>query len=162
MSITINQLSYVHSDKELLFENISFSVLKGEKVSLIGNNGIGKSILLQIIAGKLKPVSGGVICSHQPYYIPQHYGQYDHLTVAQALGIENKINALHDILAGNVTQQNLNILNDEWDIEEKAFMALSLWNLSLIKFTQALNTLSGGKKQRFSLPVLKFINPLLF
>lgn len=47
--------------EQLLFEHISFGVGKGQKVALIAKNGMGKSTLLRIIAGKDTPESGTVI-----------------------------------------------------------------------------------------------------
>ena len=58
MCIHIQQVSYIHPDKEVLFENLTFSINKGQKIALIGNNGSGKSTLLQIIAERLQPSSG--------------------------------------------------------------------------------------------------------
>ena len=159
MSLIINQLLYVHPNREMLFENISFSVSKGQKVSLIGNNGSGKSTLLQIIAGKLKAAAGDVVFSDKPYYIPQHFGQYDALTVAQALGVDKKINALHEILAGSVSEENFNTLNDDWGIEERALTSLSSWDLQDVELSQNLNTLSGGEKTKVFLSGLEIHNP---
>ena len=55
MSISIQQITYIHADKEILFKDLTLSVNKGQKIALIGNNGSGKSTLLQIIAGWLPP-----------------------------------------------------------------------------------------------------------
>ncbi len=41
-----------------LFKNVSFEIKKGEKVALIGPNGIGKTTLFRIILGRLEPVGG--------------------------------------------------------------------------------------------------------
>ena len=79
----MKQVMYSHADKELLFQNISFRVPDGSKVALIGNNGSGKSTLLRMLAGDLQPVSGEIIVSEKPYYIPQHMGQFDSWTVAE-------------------------------------------------------------------------------
>lgn len=38
---------------------------------------------------------------------PQHFGQYGHLTIAQALGIDTKMKALHAILGGDASVDNL-------------------------------------------------------
>ena len=45
--------------------NVSFQVLKGQFVCLIGPSGSGKSTLLQIIAGLLLPSSGTVLCANE-------------------------------------------------------------------------------------------------
>ena len=41
-------------------ENISFSMDKGEFMSIVGPSGCGKSTLLSILAGLLKPTAGAV------------------------------------------------------------------------------------------------------
>lgn len=88
MSLSIQQASYYHTDKELLFNNVSFSLEKKQKAGLVGNNGTGKSTLLRIIRGELRLASGHIVCADTPYYVPQHFGQYNDLTIAQALCIE--------------------------------------------------------------------------
>ncbi len=148
MSITINNLSYIHPDKEPLFRNISFSVSKESKIALIGDNGSGKSTLLHIIATVLPASSGEIITDEEPYYIPQHFGQYDNLTVAQALNIENKIKALHAIIKGDTSEDNFTVLNDDWTIEERALSALATWDLTHIGLSQEMKNLSGGEKTK--------------
>ena len=77
MSIIIRDLSYVHSDKEVLFQHLNLTVNPGDKMALTGNNGCGKSTLMRIIAGDLSPVAGTVTRPEHLYYVPQHFGQYD-------------------------------------------------------------------------------------
>ena len=60
MCISVHQLCYVHADKEPLFQNINLIVNTGQRLALVGNNGTGKSTLLRIIEGNLKPSSGEV------------------------------------------------------------------------------------------------------
>lgn len=117
-------ISYIHSNKDLLFDKITFTVNHHEKIALIGNNGVGKSTLLKIIAGELEPADGLLKTDSKPYYLPQIFGQFNQLTIAQALQVEDKLNALHEILNGNVSEENLNILNDDWTIEERCNEAL--------------------------------------
>ena len=88
MSIIIKDLSYTHTDKEVLFSNLNLIINSGEKTALTGNNGCGKSTLMRILAGEASPGTGSVHCSGHLYYVPQHFGQYDGRTVAQVLGID--------------------------------------------------------------------------
>ena len=90
MSIIIKDLSYTHTDKEVLFSNLNLIINSGEKTALTGNNGCGKSTLMRILAGEALPGTGSVHCSGHLYYVPQHFGQYDGRTVAQVLGIDRK------------------------------------------------------------------------
>ena len=159
MCISVQQLSYIHADKEPLFQNINLTVNKGEQVSLVGNNGSGKSTLLRIIEGGLKPVSGEVVCSSQPYYVPQHFGQYDQLTVMQALQVESKIKALLAIIAGDASIGNFTALDDDWNIEERCLAALSFWGLQYIRLDQPMCTLSGGEKTKVFLSGLQIHSP---
>ena len=159
MCISVQQLSYIHADKEPLFQNINLTVNKGEQVSLVGNNGSGKSTLLRIIEGGLKPVSGEVVCSSQPYYVPQHFGQYDQLTVMQALQVESKIKALQAIIAGDASAGNFTVLDDDWNIEERCLAALSFWGLQHIRLDQPMCTLSGGEKTKVFLSGLQIHSP---
>ncbi len=48
------------SYKHLLFKNFSLNIYRGEKVALLGPNGIGKTTLLKIIAGKVRPDTGDI------------------------------------------------------------------------------------------------------
>ncbi len=48
-------------DGVTLFKNVSFEIKKGEKVALIGPNGIGKTTLFRIILGKLEPAGGSAV-----------------------------------------------------------------------------------------------------
>jgi len=47
-------------DNTLLFENMSFSLRRGDRVAIIGPNGCGKSTLLKIILGYMEPSSGNI------------------------------------------------------------------------------------------------------
>lgn len=60
MSIIIRDLSYVHSDKEVLFQHLNLVINPGDKMALTGNNGCGKSTLMRIIAGDLSATTGTV------------------------------------------------------------------------------------------------------
>ena len=157
--LILQNLSYIHPNKELLFDNIHLSINRNDKIALIGNNGIGKSTLLRIIAGALPPASGVVKTDATPYYIPQHFGQYNSLTLAQAVGIENKLTALREILNGQVTEANMALLDDDWTLEERCQEALAYWQLEELDLAQPMGSLSGGQKTKVFLAGITIHQP---
>lgn len=158
---TIQNLSYTHPDKILLFSNINLTVNPNEKIALIGNNGSGKTTLLKIIAGELQSSDGILKTDAKPCYIPQIFGQYDHLTIAEALQIDHKLDALHEILNGNVSKKNYELLDDDWTIEERCTAALNEWQLSGLDLSQKIESLSGGQKTKVFLAGISIHQPEL-
>lgn len=57
--LSVKDLSHGFGDRAI-FNNVSFRLLKGEHVGLIGANGEGKSTFMNIITGKLEPDEGKV------------------------------------------------------------------------------------------------------
>ena len=159
MSFIIKDLSYIHTDKEILFSHIHLSINSGDKIALTGNNGCGKSTLMRILAGDLSPSSGTVLRPEHLYYVPQHFGQYDRQTIAQALGISHKLSALHAILSGDAAEAHFNTLNDDWTVEERAQAALDSWGLGGIPLSRPMEGLSGGEKTRIFLAGMELHNP---
>lgn len=159
MSIIIRDLSYVHSDKEVLFQHLNLTVNPGDKMALTGNNGCGKSTLMRIIAGDLSPVAGTVTRPEHLYYVPQHFGQYDNRTIAQALRIDHKQEALHAILNGDVSEKHFTTLDDDWNIEERAQAALAAWGMSGTPLSRLMDGLSGGEKTRIFLAGMELHSP---
>lgn len=159
MSLIIQSLSYLHPDRVLLFTRICFSVQKGQKVALVGNNGSGKSTLLRLIAGELQPTEGEIVSAEKPYYVPQHTGQYDHLTLAQALGVDRKLDALHAILKGDPSPENYTLLEDDWEIEERIRSAFSFWGIEHLSANQPMQQISGGEKSKLFLAGLLIHSP---
>ena len=159
MSFIIKDLSYIHADKEILFSHLHLSINSGDKIALTGNNGCGKSTLMRILAGDLSPSSGTVLRPEHLYYVPQHFGQYDRQTIAQALGISHKLSALHAILSGDATEKHFNTLNDDWNVEERAQTSLDSWGLDGIPLSRPMERLSGGEKNRIFLAGMELHNP---
>ena len=60
MSIEVKNLSFSYGDRPVL-HNISFKVEKGEFVSILGPNGVGKSTLFRCMLGLLSGYSGRVL-----------------------------------------------------------------------------------------------------
>ena len=159
--LILQNISYLHTNRDLLFDKITFTANQQEKIALIGNNGVGKSTLLKIIVGELQPSEGWIKADAKPYYVPQIFGQFNHFTIAQALQIEDKLNALKEILNGEVTEENLEILNDDWTIEERCNEALEYWQLTDLDLSQKLETLSGGQKTKVFLAGISIHQPEL-
>ena len=159
MSFIIKDLSYIHTDKEILFSHLHLSINSGDKIALTGNNGCGKPTLMRILAGDLSPSSGTALRPEHLYYVPQHFGQYDRQTIAQALGISHKLSALHAILSGDAAEAHFNTLNDDWTVEERAQAALDSWGLGGIPLSRPMEGLSGGEKTRIFLAGMELHNP---
>jgi len=157
--LILQNISYIHPNRDLLFSDINLTVNHHDKIALIGNNGSGKSTLLKIIANELQLSGGQLTVETRPYYIPQIFGQYNHLTVVQALRIENKLNALKEILNGNITEENYTFLDDDWAIEDRCNDALQYWQLTDLDLSQKMETLSGGQKTKVFLAGISIHQP---
>ncbi|MFD2942990.1 ribosomal protection-like ABC-F family protein [Flavobacterium notoginsengisoli] len=157
--LILQNISYQHENKNMLFQNISFTINKNDKTALVGNNGVGKSTLLKIIAGQLQSNSGQIIQNSRPYFVPQLFGQFNHLTISDALSIKDKIKSLKEILEGVVTEENLQLLNDDWTIEERCTEALSYWQLEDLDLDEKMETLSGGQKTKVFLAGIMIHQP---
>lgn len=93
--LRINHLKVIYNQDEIL-SDISFSVMKGEIVSIIGNNGVGKTVLGKILSGTLEKSSGTIwfhgealsgkdAVSKGIRYIPEDCKILENLTVAENL-----------------------------------------------------------------------------
>lgn len=159
--LAIQHLSYIHPNKDVLFSDISLAVGSYQKVALIGQNGTGKSTLLKVIAGELQPAAGHIELEAEPYYVPQLFGQYNHLTIAQALRVEDKLKALQAVLSGHADEEHFDMLQDDWTIEDRCREALGHWGLSGLDWSQKLETLSGGQKTKVFLAGISIHRPRL-
>jgi len=157
--LILQGVTYIHPNRDLLFADINLIINKQDKIALIGNNGAGKSTLLKILAGNLPPASGHVKAGSRPYYIPQLFGQYNNYSVAQALRVEDKLKAFKEILEGNVTDENMTLLDDDWAIEERCKEAFTHWKLNELDLSQKMGTLSGGQKTKVFLAGISIHRP---
>lgn len=157
--LIIQHIAYEHSNKDLLFQGINLTVNNREKLALVGNNGSGKSTLLKIMAGELLPSAGLINSSAKPYYVPQHFGQFNDFSIAEALGIDHKLTALKQILAGDVTEANLLTLDDDWTIEERSREALAYWDFNDLDLMQKMDSISGGQKTKIFLAGIAIHQP---
>ena len=80
---------------KFLFNGVNYKINAGDKISLVGANGTGKSSLLKILTGQLQPESGKIIKQKnvQVGYLPQ-----DHVTHSGKSLIQEATSALTDII----------------------------------------------------------------
>ena len=57
-------VSFGYEPDKLLFKDLSMDIAAGEKLAIIGYNGMGKTTLLKLLAGVLKPLNGRVVPGH--------------------------------------------------------------------------------------------------
>jgi len=57
--LRFNKVSFAHENK-LIIDEVAFSMKQGSKITLMGQNGAGKSTIFQLITGSLKPDSGAI------------------------------------------------------------------------------------------------------
>lgn len=73
--IKCNNLTFGYDEENLLYENLNFDLSRGEKLLVVGENGIGKTTLLRIIMGYLKPLEGNIEITEKTdiaYYAQEH------------------------------------------------------------------------------------------
>ncbi|MBZ0198922.1 MAG: ATP-binding cassette domain-containing protein, partial [Ignavibacteriaceae bacterium] len=89
---------------KFLFNGVNYKINAGDKISLVGANGTGKSSLLKIITGELQPEAGKVLKQKnvQTGYLPQ-----DHVTHTGKTLIDEASSALTDII--NLQQKETEI-----------------------------------------------------
>lgn len=155
--------------EQLLFENISFGIGKNQKVSLIAKNGMGKSTLLQIIAGKDSPESGSVIFRNDITigYLEQNPALQEENTVFEEVfssdsPILNLIKAYEKAVAQNDLRQLEELLPqmdtyNAWDYDNTIKQILS--ELKINTYEKKIAHLSGGQRKRVGLAKVLISNP---
>ncbi|HHD83533.1 MAG TPA: ATP-binding cassette domain-containing protein, partial [Campylobacteraceae bacterium] len=116
-------------DDHKVFEDISFKVEKGDKIALIGTNGVGKTTLLEIITENMQPDSGAVKWGQTIFktYFPQN-------TTEMVQGDEN----LYSWIQG---------FSKDWHIDDIR-KCLGRMLFSGEEQEKKVNALSGGEKHR--------------
>ncbi|MBD9106822.1 ABC transporter ATP-binding protein [bacterium] len=73
--IKCNNLTFGYDEENLLYENLNFDLTRGEKLLVVGENGIGKTTLLRLIMGYLTPIEGSIEITDKTdiaYYAQEH------------------------------------------------------------------------------------------
>lgn len=128
--LSVNNASMSFAGKQV-FKNVNLNIYRGEKVGIIGPNGIGKSTLLKIIANIIKDYEGEVTLGH---YV--HIGYYDQ----EQTNLDNENTVIDEIWDENPTFNYYDI---------RRFLAQFLFNGD--DMYKIIADLSGGEKGRLSL-----------
>jgi len=169
-------LSYLQVDnlskrfgEQLLFENITFGIGKGQKVALIAKNGTGKSTLLRIIAGKDSAETGTVIfrndisigiLEQDPVLNP------DNTVFEEVFNSESPILTLLKSYENAIACNDISLLEKlipemdahaAWDYETTVKQILS--ELKINTYDKKISQLSGGQKKRIGLAKILISNP---
>ena len=96
--LTVEHLTHGYGDRAI-FEDVSFRLLKGEHIGLVGANGEGKSTFMNIICGKLQPDEGRIEWARRVNvgYLDQHAVLKAGMTVGDVL--RSAFDSLYDIEA---------------------------------------------------------------
>ena len=73
--IKCENVKFGYKDDHILIENLTFDLGRGEKFLIVGENGVGKSTLLKLIVGQLKPMLGEIVLNQKTeigYYAQEH------------------------------------------------------------------------------------------
>lgn len=73
--LACQNLAFGYTEDNLLYENLNFDLTRGEKLLVVGENGIGKTTLLKLIMNYLTPLEGKIIIGEKTniaYYAQEH------------------------------------------------------------------------------------------
>ena len=127
-------LEFSYDGVRKVLDGITFNIARGDKVALIGYNGLGKTTLMRIIAGTRKPTSGKAVLGHNvvPGYLSQEFAE----TIPPDVSVYRNAKNVWDEHGGGPEKNFRNQLGafgfDENDVEKPA------------------GVLSGGEKIRLA------------
>lgn len=157
----------LHFGAQIVLDKASLSVHSGDRIGLVGRNGVGKSTFLKIISGLLSPDSGEV--AKKKKLVISFLSQEFTLDETESV-YDNIFNGAENIHALVNEYENLPFDSPQRDILQHKIMELDGWNLDkkislLIEALHApesskeVRLLSGGEKRRVALCRALISNP---
>ena len=178
--LNVEHLTHGFGDRAI-FEDVSFRLLKGEHIGLVGANGEGKSTFMSIVTGKLMPDEGKVEWAKNVHagYLDQHAVLEKGMTIGQVLKSafdpllkkEERMNEICDRLGTadpdemDGLMEELGTIQDELTLHdfyaidakvEEVARALGLLDLGL---DRDVTDLSGGQRTKVLLAKLLLEKP---
>lgn len=166
--VSIHNVGKTYGEK-VLFENLTLGVEQGERIGLIGVNGTGKSTLLKVMAGVVKPDMGDVVFGGgvRVEFLPQNPEFTEGLTVLQSVfeGSSPELRLVYEYeqvlmelekkpedegLQGRLLslQQRMDAAN-AWELEASAKTILN--RLGITDYEAVVDNLSGGQRKRVAM-----------
>ena len=140
--LRFDNVSFEYGHKKPVLDEVSFSMRAGSKVTLMGQNGAGKSSLFKLITGEEKPRSGRVSLDRD---------------ATVALGRQT---ILRNQLDRTVTEFFAQFWNGkEWELEMHIKEVLEVVNLPMPPLTKKIREFSGGQQARLLLASALIQNP---
>lgn len=178
--LTVEHLSHGFGDRAI-FNDVSFRLLKGEHIGLVGANGEGKSTFINIITGKLQPDEGNIEWSKHVRvgYLDQHAVLEKGMSIRDVLSsafqylfdMEARINDLY-MKMGDAAPEELNAMmeevgelqetltmNDFYIIDSKIEEIARNLGLTDIGLERDVEDLSGGQRTKILLAKLLLEKP---
>lgn len=140
--LKVSNLCYSYNNEDLILNNINFTLNKGESLGVLGPNGGGKSTLMKIIAGLIKPQSGSICfkgieattLSQYPYHFLSYVPQNQELNTILPVSVSEFL---------GFSFSHFNIKNPQ-KLESELLELVGMTH----KKNSLLSQLSGGEKQR--------------
>ncbi|WP_320958223.1 ABC-F family ATP-binding cassette domain-containing protein, partial [Enterocloster asparagiformis] len=178
--LNVEHLSHGFGDRAI-FQDVSFRLLKGEHIGLVGANGEGKSTFMNIITGKLQPDEGKVEWSKRVRvgYLDQHSVLEKGMTIRDVLKsafaflfeMEEQMNQICDRM-GEVGEDEMNAMMEELGTIQDLLMAHDFYvidakveevaralGLNEIGLEKDVTDLSGGQRTKVLLGKLLLEKP---
>ena len=156
-AVLADKISFSYGDKKI-FEDVSFSVSKGEYVAIIGKTGVGKTTLLQHIPGLLKPRKGQIYVDGVDLWDKYTDVRKIRCKVGYVFQYpEQQLfakNVYEDVVFG---PRNIGI--SEVEAEKRAYESIRLVGLPDDVYDLPLDKLSGGQRRRVALAGILAMEP---
>src|SRR5688500_14018447 len=117
--LVADRLSYAPADGRALFHDLTLAFGR-ERTGLVGANGSGKTTLVRLLAGELAPASGTVHRTCAVAVLPQDFRPPPDAPLAAVLGVADRLRALERLERGVATVADVEVVDDDWDLRERA------------------------------------------